>query len=96
MERNVSSLALDGMLSSDELLSSFDVDEIATEALLFQTGYLTIHRAEPRAGEMYYRLGYPNQEVRQSLNRSLLDRLTGRPVATRRTPRAPARSAPGQ
>ena len=77
VERNVSSLALDGMLSSDELLSSFDVDEIATEALLFQTGYLTIHRAEPRAGEMYYRLGYPNQEVRQSLNRSLLDRLTG-------------------
>ena len=58
MERNVSSLALEGMLSSDELLSSFDVDEIATEALLFQTGYLTIHRAEPRAGEMYYRLGY--------------------------------------
>ena len=29
------------MLGSDELLSSFDVD-VATEALLFQTGYLTI------------------------------------------------------
>ena len=77
VERNISTLALDDMLSSDDLLSSFDVGEIGTEALLFQTGYLTIRRAEPRAGEMYYRLGYPNQEVRQSLNRSLLDRLAG-------------------
>ena len=26
---------------------------------------------------MFYRLGYPNREVRQSLNRSLLNRMTG-------------------
>ena len=55
-----------------------------TEALLFQTGYLTIERPEPRGAEMFYRLGYPNREVRQSLNRSLLNRMTGdasRPVA---------------
>ncbi len=67
------------MLGSDDLLSAFDVDHIATEALLFQTGYLTIHHTEPRGGEMYYRLSYPNQEVRQSLNRSLLNHLTGDP-----------------
>ena len=47
------------------------------EALLFQTGYLTIVRSEPRGGRMFYRLGYPNLEVRQSLNRSLLNRMTG-------------------
>ena len=76
-KRHVSSLALDGMVGSDELLSTFDVDDIATEALLFQTGYLTIVRPEPRGGEMFYRLGYPNQEVQQSLNRSLLNYLTG-------------------
>ena len=75
--RRVSSLALEAMVGSDELLSAFDVDHIATEALLFQTGYLTIHRSEPRGGRMFYRLGYPNQEVRQSLNESLLRRLTG-------------------
>ena len=75
--RRVSSLALEAMVGSDELLSAFDVDHIATEALLFQTGYLTIHRAEPRGGRMFYRLGYPNREVRQSLNESLLRRLTG-------------------
>ena len=39
------------MLGSDDLLSAFDVDHIATEALLFQTGYLTISRTEPRGGE---------------------------------------------
>ena len=75
--RRVSSLALDGMVGSAELLSTFDVDDMPTEALLFQTGYLTIERPEPRGGEMFYRLGYPNREVRQSLNRSLLNRMTG-------------------
>ena len=77
LSRGVGSLALDDMLASDDLLSAFDVDHIATEALLFQTGYLTIRRAEPRGGQNYYRLGYPNQEVRQSLNDSLLNHLTG-------------------
>ncbi len=79
LERGVSALALDGMLGSEELLSAFDVDHIATEALLFQTGYLTIRQAEPRGGELYYRLGYPNREVQQSLNKSLLNHLTGDP-----------------
>ena len=73
--RGVGALELDNMLGSDDLLSAFDVDHIATEALLFQTGYLTIHQTEPRGGELYYRLSYPNQEVRQSLNRSLLNHL---------------------
>ena len=79
LERGVNSLALDDMLGSEELLSAFDVDHMATEALLFQTGYLTIRRSEPRGGEIYYRLGYPNREVQQSLNKSLLNHLTGNP-----------------
>ena len=79
LSRGVGALALDNMLGSDDLLSAFDVDHIATEALLFQTGYLTIIQTEPRGGEMYYRLSYPNREVRQSLNRSLLNHLTGDP-----------------
>ncbi len=71
-KQRVSPLALDNMVSSSDLLSSFDVDAIAPEALLFQTGYLTIHRTERRGSRTYYRLGYPNLEVRQSLNESLL------------------------
>ena len=71
-KRRVSSLKLDEMIGSSDLLSTFDVDEIATEALLFQTGYLTIGEVENLGGEALYRLSYPNREVRQSLNRSLL------------------------
>ena len=77
ISRGVGALSLDNMLGSDDLLSSFDVDHIATEALLFQTGYLTISHTEPRGSRIYYRLSYPNQEVRQSLNESLLNHLTG-------------------
>ena len=75
--RGVSTVALDGMLSSDDLLSTFDVDDVATEALLFQTGYLTIQGEEDLGGQIFYRLGYPNREVRQSLNERLLRRLQG-------------------
>ena len=63
-----------------ELLSAFDVDHIATEALLFQTGYLTIHQAEqPIRGYWVYTLGYPNHEVETSLNASLLTVYTDDP-----------------
>ena len=75
--RGMSVPALEKMVGTDELLSAFDVDDIGTEALLFQTGYLTIHERRRLAGQTVYRLGYPNQEVRQSLNGSLLRRLAG-------------------
>ena len=71
-KRRISSLELGEMVGSDELLSTFDVDAIATEALLFQTGYLTLANVEDLGGKILYRLGYPNREVRQSLNESLL------------------------
>ena len=74
-ERRVSSVSLGDMLGTEELLSAFDVNRIGTEALLFQTGYLTILSEEEVGGESIYRLGYPNREVRQSLNRSLLSHL---------------------
>ena len=77
VERGVPSPSLDGMLASERLLGTFDVGRIATEALLFQTGYLTMLDREYRRGRWLYRLGYPNREVRQSLNESLADCLTG-------------------
>ena len=67
-----------GQLETDAaLLSSFDVDHMSTEALLFQTGYLTIAREEIIGGSYFYQLGYPNREVYQSLNAVLLDAWTG-------------------
>ena len=64
--------ALDRMTGSEALLSAFDVEHISMEALLFQTGYLTIIGEEVRNGRPHYRLGYPNLEVRQSLGEVLL------------------------
>ena len=56
-----------------ELLSAFDVEQIGTEALLFQAGYLTIVRIEePLPDYWIYVLGYPNHEVETCLNASLL------------------------
>lgn len=77
LRRGVSTFSLDGMIADDVLLSSFEVDDIAPEALLFQTGYLTIEESSSRLGRNSYRLGYPNQEVRQSLNEVMLRRLAG-------------------
>ena len=72
LKRGVPTLDLEGMVGSEALLSAFDVDEMAVEALLFQTGHLTIAAEENRGGRLRYRLGFPNQEVRQSLNERLL------------------------
>ena len=78
--RRIATPRLDGLVTSMDLLSAFDVEHIGAEALLFQTGYLTI------AGEMsvgtrtQFRLGYPNLEVRQSLNEHLLRRLDPDPA----------------
>ena len=79
VERGVGSLALEEMTATDALLSVFDVGAIGAEALLFQTGYLTIEAEAHRGGETIYRLGYPNREVRQGLNESLLSRLADDP-----------------
>ena len=77
-ERCVAADRLDGLIASKALLGTFDVDGIAPEALLFQTGYLTIGGREQGAhGSVDFRLVYPNREVRQSLNLSLLNHITG-------------------
>ena len=49
------------MIGCNDLLSAFDVERTATEALLFHTGYLTIRETKRRGGETDYRLGYPNR-----------------------------------
>ncbi|TSE20254.1 putative AAA-ATPase [Tepidimonas alkaliphilus] len=63
---------LERLLAEEDLLSAFDVDDIAVEAMLWQTGYLTIQRVENCGGLLSYELGVPNREVRGALNRALL------------------------
>ncbi|MDV7396506.1 hypothetical protein RZS08_34240, partial [Arthrospira platensis SPKY1] len=64
---------LDKIQAKAQLLSRFDVDDMTTEALLFQTGYITIKSVqEPIVGYRVYSLGFPNREVESSLNEMLL------------------------
>ena len=77
LEKGIPWYCLDDMVRSEELLSQFDVGAIAPEALLFQAGYLTVLERLESAGGPRYRLGYPNREVRQSLNGDLLGRVLG-------------------
>ncbi len=58
--------------STAQLLSTFDVGNMPVEALMFQTGYLTIAETLRLGETTAYRLSYPNREVYQSLNESLL------------------------
>ncbi len=69
---------LDQIFTSEKLLSTFDVDNIPTESLMFQAGYLTIGETKRVFDENHYFLRYPNREVYQSLNDSLLTELSGR------------------
>jgi hypothetical protein len=68
---------LERIVAPESLLSTFDVDIIPTEALMFQAGYLTIQSARMIPGRMELSLRYPNQEVRASLHDSLLQELSG-------------------
>jgi len=74
-ERQISTPSLNSLSSDDEVLSSFEVDNITLETLMFQSGYLTIKSVENIEGNDFYELGYPNLEVYQSLNNSLLKHL---------------------
>ncbi len=65
------------LVASETLLSTFDVDRIPVEALLFQAGYLTIAKVQQTPGRMQLTLKFPNLEVQAALNNSLLQSLTG-------------------
>jgi hypothetical protein len=79
MQRRFFTPQLARTLASEALLSAFDVDTMAPEALLWQTGYLTFHGQRRIGARIEYELGYPNLEVAYSLNDALLKGLMGDP-----------------
>ena len=81
--KSLSPMELENRVVERPLISKFDVNDIEAEALLFQTGYLTITDEQSDGFDTLYRLDYPNQEVRVSLNRGLLQSL-GKTVAEAR------------
>ena len=58
-------------------LSTFDLEKVNLNALLFQCGYLTIAGEQVRDGDVYFTLDYPNREVCLSLNRELMAAVSG-------------------
>lgn len=72
MEKSVSPMELENRMAEMSLVSKFDVNDIGIEALLFQTGYLTIAEEVKEGFRTFYRLDYPNLEVQMSLNDQLL------------------------
>ncbi len=61
----------DGIKVGTTAFDSFDLEHLNIEALLFQTGYLTIKEYDVK--RRLYTLGYPNQEVKESMLEYLVD-----------------------
>jgi hypothetical protein len=64
---------LENLKASELLLGSFEIERIPVEALLFQTGYLTIKKVLQYGDKRIYELTYPNKEVKMSLMDAVLD-----------------------
>ncbi|TKD31144.1 ATP-binding protein [Azotobacter chroococcum] len=79
LAKRVFSPDLGRLVAMETLLSSFDVDCMPVEALMFQTGYLTVDSLLSMGARTEYTLKYPNLEVQASLNGALLEGLTGDP-----------------
>ncbi len=67
--------SLNNIKAGEELLTSFDIDNISPITLLFQAGYLTIKEVsqEEDMELTEYTLGFPNLEVARAFTNSLLD-----------------------
>ena len=74
--RSMSLRELEGRTIDRSRVAKFDVGDIGAEALLFQTGYLTITEEIRKGHRTLFRLDSPNQEVKLSLNDHLLAALT--------------------
>ena len=75
---------LERLEASEAIASSFEIEEIELETLLFQTGYLTIKEIRSVGSRDTFILSYPNLEVRMSLNDSLLAHCSVRSSAKER------------
>jgi len=58
------------------MLEIMDIENIAIEPLLFQTGYLTVKEIKPSRGALAYLVEMPNYEVREAFNLQLISALT--------------------
>jgi len=65
---------------SEELIESFDIEDISLETVMFQSGYLTIKEQILRRNRIQYILTFPNLETKMSFNNYLLNYFIKRPI----------------
>ncbi len=82
MDRQFTPLSVENLKVKKNFVSKFDVYDISAEALMFQTGYLTITGEQGSGTKTVYTLDYPNIEIRESLNDGFLGFVSDRPVET--------------
>jgi len=75
LERQFTPLDIQNLSVEKGFISTFDIHSIGAEALLFQSGYLTISGEQKVGSKTIYNLDYPNLEVRESLNEGYLEYL---------------------
>jgi len=69
---------LSNLVVGEQLLNSFDIENLDLEVILYQAGYLTIEKTEITPFEtINYKLKLPNKEVKLSFNDFIIDRLFG-------------------
>lgn len=71
-QRGMLPAMLEGLEVSDSELLVSDLEQISAGSLLLQTGYMTIVGERKTGGTARYKLDYPNREVRQAFNESML------------------------
>ena len=71
-KQQITMAEMEQIKASGDFLKSANMKEFYSLALLFQSGYLTIKKAEKRSSATVYSLGFPNQEVRESFASYLL------------------------
>jgi hypothetical protein len=76
-EQKINPLELEQQEAVDRLIGASSIDQLDAISLMFQTGYLTIHKQEPSPGGVIYTLTYPNEEVRQAFSTQLIAEYAG-------------------
>jgi hypothetical protein len=65
----------ENIVQDEEMLSSFDIDNIELETLMWQTGYLTIDKIENIYDNLEYHLVIPNREVRPDIPHPMISKI---------------------
>lgn len=63
---------LEGLEVNESVISSFSIDQLTAETVLFQSGYLSIESVRQVGPRRVFRLNFPNQEVKLSFTDALL------------------------